>query len=180
MANRAKEGAESGAEGEHAFLLQARDALGATAGDLAKHLDVSSKTAWRWLNRHTSIGPLYLGKLALVVHAHDADLATRMHEHARRHLERLRLPGPPPLPTAPAPEPPLPGPAPPPVLPLQPRVDAVVYAASCAADLSPRAMLPALAAAVRRALELDLTIADLDVTLSPPSPAPPSKKKLKA
>jgi hypothetical protein len=157
---------------ELALLSRAHTALGITGTDLAKLLGMSRRTISRWYGRRTSIGSMALGQLAPHVYAHDPALAERMHAYVAERMASLRLPPPPPLP--------VPQPAVRPASTDEPpsavtaasqqlRVDAVVFAACDAMDAAPRAARVGLAAAVRRARELGVSLEEIERALSTPA-----------
>ena len=149
-------------ESPRTLLALAQHTLSMSGVELAKALNVSKRTIIRWNKSDASMSPAHFGELAQRVHARDPALAERLHACAARWLERHRLPPPAPLPVpAPAPAPP------PPQADPAARAESVVYAACEAADASPRAMKPALFAALQRARALGLSLDDLLDALAP-------------
>ena len=154
---------DKGSDPQHRLELVARaqrllgvsnEALGALAG-------LSRRTVTRWYAKHSPVTAISLGDLAPHVYPHDAALASEMHDIAAAFAARLHLPAPPPLPSPPEA-----------AIPEATRAlftGAVVLAACDAMASAPRVGRAGIAAAVKKARELGLTLEDLDAGLSPPS-----------
>jgi DNA-binding XRE family transcriptional regulator len=132
------------------LLRMVQNELGLTQLELGHKLGVSRRTIIRWSVNSTRPAPFQVEELAALVRAEgNDDLADSL-------LEAEDLPLPQPRVELPAPrvvvEPPPPaGPAP------QHALDAVIYAASDAADLAPRTARIVLRAALQRAKELGVS-----------------------
>jgi hypothetical protein len=142
------------------LLAKAHDALKLTQRELGERLEVSLRTVSRWYTGGTLPGAHVVARLAHAVYPVDAELAEQLMAVATSELTGLGLAPPEPLPIAKAPPR------------ATPRaVDGVVCAACEAMDASPRAVRPALLAAVRAARDLGMTLDDLERDLSPPARA---------
>ena len=133
--------------------------LGMSQGELGDALGVSRRTIIRWQRGHTSPAPTQVKQLADLVRDEDDELADEL--LAQIGIEPVAPPAAeaassamavaaPTAAPAPPPEPPGPAPA--------HAIDSIVCVAADAANLVPRAMRPALAAAFTRAMELGLTL----------------------
>ena len=147
------------------LLALAQRALGILGVELADRVGVHPKTVMRWHAGRSSVSAAALGKLAVDVFPKDPALARRIHAYAAEELAFPGLVPPPPLPddpsTAVA------------AVPASFRAESVVFAACDAMDASPRAIRPALLAALRRAREVGITMDDLERELAPAAkPAP--------
>ncbi|HEY8042303.1 MAG TPA: hypothetical protein VIF15_21015 [Polyangiaceae bacterium] len=143
------------------LVVRASTALGLTQQGLADLVSGSLRSSQRWTAAQAVPSAEQLRTLAVAVHAHDAGLAREIAAEAGTTLEALGLmslhppPGPPPPSTPPA------------LVPLL--VESVVAAAAEALDASPRVMRPALLAALERAEQAGLTLADVLAVLSAPA-----------
>jgi hypothetical protein len=149
------------------LLVLAGQAIPMLQVRLAKLLGVSSRTMRRWTAGSTHLLPSQLVTLCGAVHPKDPALAARIAAYHGQTLEGLGIvqpPPPPPTPKAPAPKPPPPDPRANRLL-----ADALVGAAAEVADVSPRAMRPALAAMLERARDAGLTIETAHALLAPPT-----------
>jgi hypothetical protein len=136
------------------LLLKARRALGLSQGNLGRRLGASERTGQRWGVGGAFPSEQQVQQLAVQVHPLDPGLAGELARAAGTTLLALGL-GPPPPP-----------PPPPPFLPPPDRiVDSVVCAAAAAMDVMPRAIRPALLAAMTRAREIGLGVVDLERAL---------------
>ena len=145
-----------------AILVLARDALGILQKDLAALLGVSPKTIGRWTSGSTLLPPDLVATLARAVGAKDPALAAKIaaaHGHTLSELGIAQSASPSLSSSA--------GPS----REQQILADALVCAAAEVADVSPRRMRPALAAALARAREAGLTIDAAHALLSAPEPA---------
>jgi hypothetical protein len=95
-----------------------------------------------------------LAALAALIHRHDTDLAAELAAAGGTSLERLGLVAPPAPVAAPR---------------VELLIDSVVCVAAEAMDVLPRAIRPALLAAVRRARHLGLTLEAMERALGDPS-----------
>jgi transcriptional regulator with XRE-family HTH domain len=130
------------------LLALACRALGVLQKDLAEMLGVSTKTISRWMGGAANLDPSQLATLTSAVHAKEPALAARIAAAHGRTLEELGI-------VTPA--------AAESTATRDPRAerllaDAIVCSAAEVADVSPRAMRPALAAALGRAREAGLTL----------------------
>src|SRR5579863_2064059 len=174
------------------LILEAQRELGLNNNQLASLLGVSKRTVQRWLVAGCGRVPLHLHTLARALLPANAALAHELDGRARATVEEWgnrHAPLPPlveELPTPAAAAPVITAPAPPPVLVTQAagpptarpeHADSVLLAAANAADLSPRLVLPAVAAALRQALALGVDLESLVKLLEPPpkqdGPGPP-------
>jgi transcriptional regulator with XRE-family HTH domain len=150
---------------ENAQLLnQAGLTLAMSHGQLAKLLGVSRRSVSRWIAEGTWISVRHAKALAEAVHAGNRPLAARFAGLAGKSLVELGLEAPAAAaPVAPAPT------SPDARTPKSPDatklLDAVVCAAAEAMDASPRAVRPALLAAVKCAREVGLTLEAMDAML---------------
>ncbi len=139
-----------------ALLLRAGIMLGMPHRELARVLGTSRRSVSRWTKDGTWLDYEQVVTMTKLVHPHDAALATAIAALGGETLVTLGL-------EAPAPT----GPAALQATVLSSKlVDAVVCAAAEAMDVSPRAMRPALLAALRSAREVGLTMEALEATLS--------------
>jgi hypothetical protein len=145
------------------LLVLAGDALGMLQRPLGELLGVSSRTIRRWTIHGTRLDLATLTTLAGAVHAKDPPLASRIAAAHGQTLEQLGIVRPP----VPAPRPD--------VAATRNLADAIVCAAAEMADISPRVMRPALAAALGRAREAGLTLEGAHALFAP-TPAAPKKK----
>jgi hypothetical protein len=136
-----------------ALLDEACRALGYLQRDLGAVLGVSTRTVQRWYAAGGFLGDAEWQALARAAHPGHPDLAARLAAQGRSSLEALGLVVHPP--TSPARD-------------LQHLADGVVCVAAEAVDLSPRAIRPALVAALRRARQMGLTVEDLENALGKP------------
>ena len=120
-------------------------ALGVRQKKLAEMLSTSLRTVSRWAGGSTSPSAAQMTKLAALVLPRDRALAAQIAAASGATLESLGL-----VPPAPPPPPPRP--------PVPQMIEGVVFAAAEAADLSPRAVGPALLAAFARASAVGLTL----------------------
>lgn len=155
------------------LLQRAQMAAGLTQRELGDLLGVSERTVSRIYVGQSPVYPEYWEKAAAAVLPHDAELAAVCARKAGRTLESLGLvkPAPPPAtPKAP--------PEPPKVVPTTTHlVDSVLFAAAEAAEVTPRAIRPAIAAAFQRAAEMGMTV---ETVASALRDAPPRPRKLSA
>jgi hypothetical protein len=164
-----------------ALLAHAQRAIPMLQVDMARLLGISTRTMRRWMSRSMLLAPSQLLTLTRVVHVKDPPLAARIAAAHGQTLESLGVVVPPPPPPPPAPPPP--PPPPPPVRDLraeQRLADALVCAAAEVADLSPRLMRPALAAAFARAHDAGLTLEAALALFAPqdsPKPAQAAESK---
>lgn len=158
---------------ENAQLLsQAGIALAKSHGQLAKLLGVSRRSVSRWIAEGTWIPVSHAEALAEAVHAGNRPLAARFAALAGKSLVELGL-------EAPAPAPPVPRALTSPELTRAKLLDAVVCAAAEAMDASPRAVRPALLAAVRCAREVGLSLEAMDAMLTESQRAAPAERVAK-
>jgi hypothetical protein len=136
----------------HVLVAQACAALGMTQKDLGRHLGVTGRTVTRWMRGGTTLAPFQARILVNLLLPVNRDLASRV---AATQGETL----PAEVPGAPARRPLDEG-----AVPLA--VDAVVCAAAEALDVSPRAVRPALVAAIRRAREAGVTMEQVEAVLT--------------
>jgi len=149
---------------ENADLLRrASLALGVSAVELGDMFGVSRRSVSRWMREGTWLVENRATALAKMVHPRDRVIAARLAEIAGQTLVSLGLEAPPPqspltvaLASSPAAGAKL--------------LDAVVCAAAEAMDASPRAVRPALLAAVRCAREVGLTLEAMEEMLAPREP----------
>jgi len=147
-------------EPHHVLVAKVRVALGLNQKELAAQLGVSSKTIGRWMKSGTMLASYQARRLVDLLAPVDRDLAARVAATQGETLATLGLetPAQPTHDVA--------------VLPLA--VDAVVCAAAEALDLSPRAVRPALVAAVRRAREAGVTMEQVEAALAAAGPMLPA------
>lgn len=152
-------------------IQRAKNALTMSNLDLANALGAGRKTVGKWTMGRGSPAPAAIDALATLLLPVNAGLAlelVRAHNAALSHGSPYILPETPYLPPAPPPAPaPAPAPAPPVATPAD-LVDAMVCAACEAADVAPKAMRAALAAAFTRAQRLGLDVAQVVTVLVPP------------
>lgn len=122
------------------LALQAGAVLGLKPSALTRHLGLTARTAGRWKAGDSSPLPRHLRQLALDVQARDAKLAALLAQAGGATLESIQ--------PRPRPE-------------LSAFADAVVCAAADAMGVTPRAVRPALAAAVARAKSLGVKLEEL-------------------
>lgn len=137
------------------LLEMAKNDLGLTQFELGVKLGVSRRTMIRWGRHQTQPAPFQIEQLAgLLRQAGEGDTADSLLECAGLPVpeEPAEVVAPPPAPPGPPPEPP--PPPPPPPAPTQRQVEAVLYAAADAADITPRKARLALRAALLRARDL--------------------------
>ena len=151
------------AESHLELTLRARRVLDLNQRTLGEALGLSSRTVQRW-DAHRTVHPLYLGKVALLVHPKDPDLAVRIAHAAGTTMEALGIAPPPPPKPAPPPSPPVRSPEM-----TRHMVDVVVCATADALALPPAAVRPALVAALRKSLEVGLTAEDIVSVLEAPA-----------
>lgn len=125
-----------------ALVKNGYQTLGVNQRGFAKLVATSLRTVSRWTNGSSFPSAADLTKLARLVHPRDPALAAQIASAAGGTVESLGI----------AP------PAPPPRASPAQLVEQVLYAAAEAADLSPRAVRPALVAAFRRASQARLTL----------------------
>jgi transcriptional regulator with XRE-family HTH domain len=145
------------------LLRSARHALGMSQFDLGQELGVSARTIIRWERGHTVPVESQLCALADLVRDEDEDLASEVLEAGGVRVEvaaptdASASPSAQPAVAVEHPQAPVASPAVHPVaLPLS--IDSVLLAAAAAADLAPRLVRPAIAAAFARALELGISV----------------------
>jgi DNA-binding XRE family transcriptional regulator len=132
------------------LVWEARRSLGMNQKELALALGVSRSTAQRIDAGRSTLGLLEITRLADLVRPSNADLAGKLCAYAAPLYEALgRMP---PAPAAPATAPAAA------TVDSDLAVESVIGAAADAAELSPRAIRPAVAAAFARAQELGLSI----------------------
>lgn len=136
-----------------ALIAETGTLLGMHHAELAKHLGVSRRTVSRWASEGTRLTSSHVEILATLAYPRDRSLAARIAALAKDTLVGLGLEEPPP-------------PAPPPPPPSPKLVDAVVCAAADVLELSPRAVRPALLAALRCAREAGLSLETIEGVLS--------------
>jgi DNA-binding XRE family transcriptional regulator len=163
-------------ESNAALTLHVRSVLGLNQQTLAKMLGLSRRTIQRWDSNRSDPYALHLGRMAVAVHPKDPVLAARIAERAGTTLEGLGIAPPPARVEVPAKA--IPD-APPALSPAMKGhlVDAVVCAAADAISAPPATVRPVLLAALRKAAEVDLTVADLVQVLAPPPPPTKSKRR---
>jgi hypothetical protein len=145
------------------LLIRAQQALGATQKELAQLLGRSRRTIIRYQARGGA-GNLSMSDwhtLARAIHPRDRAMAETIATATGETLVTLGLESP----------------TPPPRPPVSPRdlADALVCAASEAADVSPRAMRPALVAAFERASASGFSNEEILDALRPPRGARPPR-----
>jgi hypothetical protein len=145
-------------------LLRLQSTLGLTQKGLGDLMGVSSRTIIRHTKGGGMVPPAKWEKLARAVHPRDPAFAAELAANAGKTLVEMGLERPPPPPPPPAP--PLPPPKPAPS--LEHLVDSVLCAAADAMQMAPRAMRPALTAAVERMAALGLTPKEVLGSLAPP------------
>jgi len=138
-----------------ALLLRTGITLGMPHREIAQLLGVSRRSVSRWSKDGTFMTVEHGVTLAKLVHERDPSLAAELAALAGETLVTLGLEAPPAAPKTPV------APA---VAPAK-LVDAVVCAAAEAMDVSPRAIRPALLAALRSAREVGLTMESLEALL---------------
>jgi hypothetical protein len=150
--------AASTADTAAGLLYEAQRALSTSQQGVGRVMGLSRRTIVRWV-RHGQ--PTFTqgqaASLARAVHPHDPALAERIAAAGWTSLAALGI-----------------------VTPnakradavARARFDAVVCAAAEVLDASPRAVRPALLAAVRRAADVGLTLTDLEAGLAPPESPP--------
>jgi transcriptional regulator with XRE-family HTH domain len=146
-----------------------RVALGMSQGDLADAMGVSRRTIIRWTMGHTRPVEFEIRRLAALVREEDDDLADELLAAASLEpdpkppgaIETPVEPVPPPV-MAPAlpPEPPRPAPT--------HVTDSILCVAADAANMVPRAILPAIRAAFSRARELRVSVDEVLLGLEAP------------
>jgi hypothetical protein len=149
-----------------ATLFEAQRALSLNAQQLADLVGSSKRTVERWSGGHGAPYPDHVTRLAAAVYPHDPDIARRLAAFLGSSLEGLGIERPPPPPAAPPPPPPPVVSPPSPLMPLL--VQSVVAAAAEALDVSPRAVRPAVLAAVDCAKAAGLSLDDMLAVLRPP------------
>jgi transcriptional regulator with XRE-family HTH domain len=143
------------------LLTRAQLALGLSQERLGEIVPVSRRTVWRWQSGQSSPIAPHVERIARAVYPRDPALAAELAAAAQTTLAALGL-----EPERKA-------------IDTQPLLaEAVVCAAAEALDVSPRAVRPALAAAIARAREAGLDLETLAQALAP-SKAPGSKHKRK-
>jgi len=152
-----------------ATWFEAQRALSLNHQELAELVGSSKRTVERWSAGHGGPYPDHITRLAAAVYPHDADIARRLASFLGQSLESLGIVKPPPPAPPPLPPPVVSPPAPSPLTPLL--VESVVAAAAEALDVSPRAVRPAVLAAVDRAKAAGLSVDEMLAVLRPPPPA---------
>jgi hypothetical protein len=138
-----------------ALVLRTGIAVGMHHRELAKVFGVSRRTVSRWSKDGTRLSHAHAVALAELAHTREPALAAEIAALVGETLVTLGLEAPPPT-----------GPAALGAATLSSKlVDAVVCAAAEAMDVSPRAVRPALLAALRSAREVGLTMEALEATL---------------
>jgi hypothetical protein len=141
-----------------ALLLRTGVTLGMPHAEVAKVLGVSRRTVSRWGKDGTRLPHHTLVTLAELAHTRDPSLAAEIARVAGETLVSLGLEEPAPLPAHPAAIA---------ALQVSPKlIDAVVCAAAESLDMSPRAVRPALLAAVQCAREVGLSLDGMEGMLS--------------
>jgi transcriptional regulator with XRE-family HTH domain len=132
-------------------------AMGESQKAFGERFGLSRRTMSRWAAGQGGPSDPLLAEMAALVHERDPALAAEVAAYLGETLESLGIASPPPAVVSP------------PVSAGSPTqlVDAVVCAAAEAMDVSPRAVRPALLAALTRARELHLTRDDLLAALVP-------------
>ncbi len=158
------------------LLIETRQALLLSQGQLAEMMGVVKRTMQRWEDRGAILLPSHIQTLATAVHPKDPALAARIAAYGNTSLEALGLVKPAP----PAPPPAPPAPPPPAPLPTSLLVDSIVCVAADAIGLQPRAIRPALEAAFVRAREVRLDVGAVADSLTgagtAPKPRPPGRR----
>jgi DNA-binding XRE family transcriptional regulator len=146
-------------------VTKAQFALGMSQEKLADMLGVSRRTVSRWMAGHSTPSIEDLHTLARAVHPRDPSLAATLAQESGATLETLGLVSPA---TPPGP------PAPPPraMPPTRLMVDSIVCVAAESMQTTPGAIRDVLRAAFARALELGLSLEEVNQGLSPPAPPP--------
>ncbi len=142
------------------LLIQSQRALSMSQTQLGQLLGVAKRTIQRWQDRETTLLPSTFQTLAAAVYPEDPALAARIAAHGSTTLEALGIVKPNP------PEPPAPAAAPAPQTPAPLEatlsrailVDSVVCVAADAVGVAPKAIRPALAAALVRARQVGLDV----------------------
>jgi hypothetical protein len=148
-----------------ALVSRAQLALELNQKELGELLGASQRTAQRWAAGKASLGTDQIKQLAVAVHPHDPELATRLASAALETLESLGLVRSAVHDTVPAGPPPLP----PELVPYL--IESVVCAAAEALAASPAVARGALAAALERAKATRLSVDDMLAGLGPPKRA---------
>ncbi|MHB8420983.1 MAG: helix-turn-helix domain-containing protein [Myxococcales bacterium] len=141
------------------LVMQAARALHLNNRQLAERLGVSKRTVQRWLASGSGPADFHVTRLAVDVWPTNPALARELAAHGGTTVEALGL----------VPKPP---PAKPPTA-LAARaehVDAILFAAANALDVSPARARPGVAAALRRMLALGVDAASLAQLLDPQPP----------
>ncbi len=137
--------------------------MGMFHGEMAKLLGVSRRSYSRWASEGTRLERRQVAVLADLAITRDEALASELAALVGETLVSLGLEEPA------APLAPSPVPSAEPLSTSSPKlIDVVVCAAAEALDVSPRAVRPALLAAVRCARELGLTLETMETILSAP------------
>ena len=123
------------------LLIQTRQALLLSQGELAEMMGVAKRTMQRWEDRGAILLPSHIRTLATAAHSRDPALAARIAAYGNTSLEALGLVKP-----APPPPPPPPPPAP---MPTAILVDSIVCVAADAIGVPPRAIPPGARGGVR-------------------------------
>lgn len=150
------------ADSAAALFVQAQFALNTTQEEVGRVMGVSRRTMSRWMRERTpTIFRVHAERLARAVHPEDPQLAAQIAEAGGLTLAGLGLK--------------------PPGADLdaamgRTRADAVVCDAAEVLDASPRAVRPALLAAVRRARREGLSLEALETYLTPVNVEAPSKE----
>ena len=129
------------------LLVRSQDALRMIGTTFAKFLGISDRTLRRWVDGGVHLIPETLVTLVAAVHAKDPALAARIAAAHGQTLAELGLG----------------------LSPDQTLAAAVVRAAADVAEVSPRAMRPALAAALEQARAVGLTMEALHALLVAPT-----------
>jgi hypothetical protein len=137
------------------LVLEAQRELRLLNNALADLIRVHKRTFQRWLQAGAGVMPTHLEILAAAVWTTNPDLARRLAAQAHTSVEALGLvaSSPPAAAAAPAPAPSR--------VASREQAELVVYAAANVLDLPPRVVLPAMAAALRRAVTLGLDLGGL-------------------
>ncbi len=138
---------------DHVLVAKACAALAMTQKDLGRHLGVTGRTVSRWMKSGTRLAAFQARVLVDLLLPVDRELAALV---AATRGETLPAPVAEASARRPVDE-----------QTVALAVDAVVCAAAEAADMSPRAVRPALVAATRRAREAGVTMEQVEAALSP-------------
>ncbi|HEY2365977.1 MAG TPA: helix-turn-helix transcriptional regulator [Polyangiaceae bacterium] len=135
-------------------MLRARQALGLSQVELARHLGSSERTGVRWAARQSQPSVAQYQRLAREIHPRDPELAALLASAGGVDLAAL---------------------IPPPVAPSPPKpqvtvfhADAIVCAVADAMKLTPAAVRPGIAAAIARAAAMGTRLEDIAPFLDEP------------